>query len=248
MAAYGSGNTFLHRLHPLTKLFAALLVGVAAFVFGSWIVPASLAALLMLLYLSPGIGVRRLRHVLAPLPFFFAVILAANVFLVRPPGGWEAGVVAGLVQSARVLVIIVAANLFLAVTDAVDLADATVRLLEPLRRVGLKVGELSLMTMVTMSFIPLMVDEARRLELAQAVRCGFPKRGPGAIRAVIPLMAPLVIGVFRRADEIDLALQARAYRLDAPRTARPGAKARAADWLVIAAGLILFVAGLYAHV
>jgi energy-coupling factor transport system permease protein len=98
-----------------------------------------------------------------------------------------------------------------------------------------------------MSFIPLMADEARRLEIAQAVRCGFPKRGPAAVRAVLPLMAPLVIGLFRRADEIDLALQARGYRLDAPRTARRLARPGAADWLVGGASVLLFAAGLYAH-
>jgi energy-coupling factor transport system permease protein len=247
MAEYASGETFLHRLHPLTKLTAAVLAGVAAFVFAPWPAPAALASFLALLYCYPGIGFRRLRPVLAPLPLFFAVIVLANVFLVRRPGGWTAGAVAGLVQSARVLVIILAANLFLAVTDAIDFSDAVLGLLEPLRRLGLKVGELSLMAMITMSFIPLMADEARRLEIAQAVRCGFPKRGPAAVRAVLPLMAPLMIGLFRRADEIDLALQARGYRLDAPRTARRLARPGAADWLVGGASVLLFAAGLYAH-
>ena len=57
-----------------------------------------------------------------------------------------------------------------------------------MRRFGLRVGEMSLMTMITFSFIPLMADEVRRLQLAQAARCGFPKRGPAAIRAAAPLL------------------------------------------------------------
>ena len=117
-----------------------------------------------------------------------------------------------------------------------DLVAAATRALAPLRRIGLRVGEISLMTMIAFSFIPLMADEVRRLQLAQAVRCGFPKRGPAAIRAAVPLLAPLVIGVFRRADEIDTALHVRCYRMDAPRSSFRGAGWRRADSLVCAAG------------
>jgi energy-coupling factor transporter transmembrane protein EcfT len=248
MVQYAPGDTFLHRLHPLSKLFVAVIISIAAFLFESWIAIAALAALVAALHAPRQIGPARLRAVLASFPLFAALIVLANVFLVRGEAVWWRDAIAGLVQGLRVLVLIATANLYLAVTDPIDLADAAVRALSPLRRVGLRVGEISLMTMIAFSFIPLMADEVRRLELAYAARCGFPKRGPAAIRAAVPLMAPLVIGVFRRADEIDTALRVRCYRMDAPRSSFREARLKRADGLVCAAALVLFVAGLYAHV
>jgi energy-coupling factor transport system permease protein len=247
MAQYNPGSTLLHRLHPLAKLFIAVLICVAAFIFASWIVPAALAALLMLLHAPRSIGFRRLLAALKPLPFFIALIVLANVFLTHRETLWWRSVEAGLVQALRIIVIVVAANLFLAVTDAMDLSDSALRSLRPLRRFGLRIGELSLMTMVTFSFIPLMTEEARRLRLALAVRCGFPKRGVGEIRAAVPLLAPLIVGLFRRADEIDLALRARCYRIDAPRSSLGHSGFETADYFVCAAGALAFLFGLYAQ-
>jgi len=247
MARYTSGDTFLHRLHPLTKLLAAVLVCVAAFLFPPLIVPATLAVFLVLLHAPGSIGFGRLLATVKPLPLFIAIIVLANIFLVHREESWWESAGFGLAQSLRVVVIIVAANLFLAVTDAIDLADSVLIMLAPLRRVGLRVGELSLMTMIAFSFIPLMADEARRLQLAQAVRCGFPRRGLGTVRGVIPLVAPLVIGLFRRADEIDIALQARCYRVEAPRSSLRCAGFEMADYLVCVTGVLVFLAGLYAQ-
>jgi len=242
-----SGSTILHRLHPLSKLFALVLVCVAAFLFGQWFVAAGLALAIALLYVRREIGTKRLIAVLKPLPFFALLIILANVFLVARSGPWWMHTGRGLAQAVRVIVIISGSNLFLAVTDPVDLSDSVLRVLRPLRRLGLRVGELSLMLMIIFSFIPLMADETRRLELAHAVRCGFPRRGVGTVKATIPLLVPLVIGVFRRADEIDAALRARCYRIDAPRSSRSHTRAGRLDYFVCAATGILFVAGLYAQ-
>jgi energy-coupling factor transport system permease protein len=247
MAQFAAGDTLLHRLHPLAKLLVAALVCVSAFLFPPWIVPAALAVFLTLLYAPRSIGFGRLLAVLKPLPLFVAVIVLANVFLAHREAVWWRNAEAGLVQSIRVVVIVVAANLFLVVTDAIDLSDAVLRLLAPLEHAGLRVGELSLMTMIAFSFIPLMTDEARRLRLAQAVRCGFPRRGPGAIRTAAPLLVPLVVGLFRRSDEIDLALQARCYRIGAPRTRLARGAWRRADSLACAAAVTIFLAGVYAQ-
>ncbi len=248
MIQYTAGDTFLHRLHPLSKLVVAALVSIAAFLFVSWLAVAALALILALLHAPKQIGFARLRAVFASLPLFVALIVLANVFLVRGEALWWRNAGAGLVQSLRIVVLIAAANLFLAVTDPIDLSDAVVRALAPLRRFGLRVGEISLMTMIAFSFIPLMADEVKRLQLAQAARCGFPKRGPAAIRAAGPLLVPLVIGVFRRADEIDTALHVRCYRMDGPRNSCRGSGWRMADSFFCAAGFVVFFAGLYAHV
>jgi energy-coupling factor transporter transmembrane protein EcfT len=240
-------DTVLERLHPLAKLFTAALACVAAFLFRPWFVPTAFAAAAALLHRGRGEGPARLGAVLRTFLPFAVIIVLANVFLAGHPGPWWHGAAAGLVQSLRVLSMIVVVNLFLAVTDPVDLSDALARSLRPLERTGLRMGGISLMVMLVASFVPLMVEEARRLELAQAARCGFPRRGPAAVRAAAPLLAPLFAGVIRRADEIDLALRARAFRLDAPRSALRHARPGAADYAAVAAALCLFLAGVYAQ-
>jgi energy-coupling factor transport system permease protein len=247
MAQFTAGDTLLHRLNALSKLLVVVLVCVAALLFRQWIVPAALAAALMLLYAGRFIGFARLLPVLKPLPLFIAVIVLANIFLVHREAAWRVNAEAGLVQGLRIVVIIVAASLFVAVTDPIDLSDAVLRFLKPLERVGLRVGELSLMTMIAFSFIPFMTEEARRLQLAQAVRCGFPKRGFGVVRTAPPLLAALVVGLFRRSDEIDLALRARCYRIGAPRSRFESGGWRPADSLVCVASILLFLGGLYAQ-
>jgi len=240
-------GTNLERLHPLAKLLVTALVCVAAFLFRPWVVPAALAALAAILHRGVGGGRARLGTLLGTFPPFAAIIVLASAFLAGHPGPWWHGAAAGLVQSLRVLAMMLAASLFLASTDPVDLADALSRAVRPLERGRARTGGLALMTMLVASFAPLMIEEARRLELAQAVRCGFPRRGPAAVRWAAPLLAPLFAGVIRRADEIDLALRARAFRLGAPRSTLRRAGFGAADWTAAAVSICIFLAGVYAQ-
>lgn len=247
MGSYVAGNTMLHRLHPLSKLFVLVLVSVAAFLFKQWYVAVALVAALALLYAHREIGPRRLLAVLKPLPLFVALIVLANVFLVHHSGPWERAAQAGLVQAIRVVAVILGANLFLAVTDPIDLSDAALGAAQPLKRFGRGTGEFSLMVMIVFSFIPLMAEEARRLQVAQAARCGFPRRGVPAVTAAAALLTPLVIGIFRRAEEIDDSLRVRCYRIDAPRSPLPKARPQGLDLLVCGLTAILFLTGLYAQ-
>jgi len=242
---YVEGDGLLHRLSPLSKLLILVLVCVALFIFEWWQATVGLVAFLVLFYVPGPLGARRLRDVLKTLPIFIAIIILARTFLVDRALPLEKRVLAGALQALRVSGLVIAVHLFLSVTDPVSLSDAVTGLLRPLRRVGVRVGELSLMVMIIFSFMPFMVAEVKRLQVAQAVRCGFPKRGWSAIRATAPLVVPLVVGVLRRADELELALTARCYRLDAPRTARARVGMGGVDYALCAVGIVLFVAGMY---
>jgi energy-coupling factor transport system permease protein len=224
-----------------------LLVCVAAFLFTEWYMPVALAVGLAALHMPRGVGPRRLLAVLARLPVFVALIIFANMVLISRPGPWWRAAGAGLEQAVRVVVIVVAVNLYTVVTDPLDLSDAVLKVIGPLRRIGVRVGELSLMVMIVSSFIPFMSDEAKRLQTAQAARCGFPRRGVRSLKAAALLLTPLVVSVFRRADEIEASLQARSYRIGAPRSSVPRQGAERLDYLLCAASLLLFVAGVYAQ-
>jgi energy-coupling factor transport system permease protein len=242
---YIEGDSFLHRLSPMSKLLTLVLLCLSLFIFESWQAAVGLVAFLVLLYVPGPLGATRLFGVLRPLPLFIVIIIAARAFLVDRALPLEARLLAGALQALRVAGLVIAVHLFLSVTDPVSLSDAVMEAVWPLRRTGVRAGELSLTVMIVFSFIPFMTAEVKRLQVAQAVRCGFPKPGWSAVRAAVPLVVPLVVGVLRRTDELELALAARCYSLDAPRRGGRSIGGRRLDYVVSAAGVALFVGGLY---
>lgn len=241
---YIAGDTILHRLYPLSKLLVLMLLSISVFIFDQWYVAVAVSVLLVLLYLHKGIGIELLQQIVRPLPLFVVLIVCAHIFLIRSSGSVAADAGAGLLQSLRVVDVLMAAGLFLAVTDPIDLSDSVIRAMLPLRKFGVRVGELALIVMIVFSFLPLITEETKRLRTAQVVRCGFQGRGLGVLRGIIPLLAPLVVGTFRRADEIELALAARCYNLDRPRSAAATVRMGRLDLIVCALGVLLFIAGL----
>jgi energy-coupling factor transporter transmembrane protein EcfT len=241
------GRSFLHRLHPSTKFIVLGLVCVAVFLFEGWTAPIVLTSFLMVLYFASGLGAARLYAVLRTLPVFVAIIVLARMFLVERELPLGTRAIAGALQALRVVGLVLAVHLFVSLTDPVSMSDAVGASLRPLRRAGVRVGEASLMILIASSFIPFMISEVRRLQLAQASRSGFPKRGIGAVRAAVPLVAPLVIGVLRRTDELELALAARCFRLDVPRRPSGAARPRAVDYVASIAAAVIFAGALWAR-
>lgn len=244
-AHYVEGEGMLHRLNPLSKLLVLLLVCVALFLFEGWSPAVGIVVFLALFYVPGPLGVRRLIAVLRTLPVFIAIIVLARVFLVDRALPLDARLAAGALQALRVVGLVIAVHLFVSVTDAVSIADSIAGALALLRRSGPRSGELSLMAMIISSFMPFMTAEVRRLQVAQAARCGFPRPGPSAVRAAVPLVSALVVGVLRRTDDLELALAARGYRLGAPRTPSRSVGMGRLDLAVCVGAVILFCAGLF---
>lgn len=243
---YREGTTALHRLHPLSKLFVLIVVCLSVFMFEQWYVPIGLTALLFVLYLPRDIGVRRLAVLLRSAQFFILLIVLANIFLGVSGRSYIERAAHGLLQSVRVVDVLAATSLYLVVTDPVDLSDSVIRAALPLRNLGVRTGELSLMVMVIFSFIPHLFDEAKRLKTAQSVRSGHQGRVLGFIGNVVPLLAPLIIGVFRRAEEMEFALTARAFSFDTARTSMHRTRMGFVDISLCVSVAAIFLAGVYA--
>jgi energy-coupling factor transporter transmembrane protein EcfT len=242
---YVERDSALHALGPLSKLLVLLIVSASVFVFEQWYVTAAIAVLVVVLYPVGGLEPRRLLSVLKPLPVFIVLVVLAHVLLIDRLSHPWASSARGLLQGLKIAVLLASANLFLTVTDPVDLSDSVLRAMRPVLG-GRRAGELSLMVMIVFSFLPLIARETERLSLVHAVRCGFQRGLLGKLRGVIPLLAPLVIGVFRRAEEMELSLAARCYNIERPRYvhSRPGV--RSADLAVMIVSILLFALGIYA--
>jgi energy-coupling factor transport system permease protein len=245
-------DSHVARLDPRAKLAAAVIVLAAL------LVPRSpLAFLPMLALLAVSIGAARLPAraffgsarslgglVLITLAFQLLFVPAAGRLLARVGPiaiTWE-GVERGLTFAAALLLTLLFASLFTLTTPPIDVADALRRSLAPLRRWRVPVEDVALVAMIALRFAPTLVDEAERIRKAQVARGLKPGRGiVAAARALLPLLVPLVEGVFRRADHLAAALEARGYEVGAPRSAYRAMRFGAAE--VVALLLAAIAAG-----
>jgi energy-coupling factor transport system permease protein len=139
--------------------------------------------------------------------------------------GWHGGIgsvrdLAGLgTLLARLLNLLLLSVLFTATTVPVDAAEGLDRLLRPLRRVRVPVHEIGMLLVLSLSFIPIFLQEAQHLTAAHRVKMGVSRWGVRhRLRAVVPLMVPLFLSVLRRSDELTLALDARCFDASRERT------------------------------
>jgi len=241
----------LRRLHALSRLVIVVVLCFLSYFTKGWLPLVSILLLVVLLRALPGWGMRDglkeiLSFVRTLLPFIILIVLI-NVILVAREKPVSYRLLIGLRQSIRVLNVLLALRLLLWTTSPMELSDTFIRLLYPLKRIGLRVEDLSLVLMLIFSFVPLITREAERIRTAQAVRSGF-KRGFGVVREVVPLLVPLVIGVFRRAEEVESSLRVRYFERRGSMSGRKRLELAPIDFAVLIISAAVFVAGLYSKV
>lgn len=150
----------------------------------------------------------------------------------------------GAFFAARIVLLVVGTSLLTLTTTPVDLTDAIERLMHPLTRVGVPAGEIAMMLTVALRFIPTTAEEAEGIVMAQQARgARFGEGGPVArIRAYVPVLVPLFVNLFRRADELATAMEARCYRGGEGRTRLKESVMRTRDWVTLIAGTALVAA------
>lgn len=244
---YIHGDGCLHRRHPLVKLAILILLYATLFLLKGWHVPAGIGLALLAAHACVEGGSGRYLGVARRFIIFFLFIIAAHLFLMREAGSLSSRVLSGLVQGVRVFDLLIATSLFLAVTDPVDLSDSLLDLIRPLDRTGRRLGGASLMLMVVFSFLPLVAEEAGRLTTAVATRCGFGGGLSMRARNGVALLAALVVGVMRRAEELEISLAARRYTIERACRRPSGTRPGAWDVVLLVLSLSIFAAGVYAQ-
>jgi len=156
----------------------------------------------------------------------------------------EEGLRQGILMTLRLLFLIIISSLLTFTTSPVALTDGIERLLKPLKKIGFPAHELAMMMTIALRFIPTLLEETDRIMKAQMARGADFTSGNIIRRArnMIPLLVPLFISAFRRADELATAMEARCYRGGDHRTRMKQLKIAGRDW--VAAGLLLLLIGL----
>jgi energy-coupling factor transport system permease protein len=219
---YIPGNSAVHRLDPRTKIIVTLLYMVLLFLlnnFPGYIFPV---AFIIFASLLSGISIRYMINGLKPLILIITLTFVLNMFMIKGRILYEIGPLdityEGLYQGAfmaiRLILLIVGTSLLTLTTSPISLTDGIERLLSPFRKFGVPAHELAMMMTIALRFIPTLLEETDKIMKAQMARGADFESGNIVKRAknMVPLLVPLFISAFRRADELAMAMEARCYR------------------------------------
>ena len=243
LGKYYPGNSFIHRLDPRTKLITMMIImtGVLATI-ELFCLLGYLLLFFVVLWIS-NLPFRTLIRNLRPFLWLFALTIAIHLFWTsdpqnyRLPGlgltiSWSAAVM-GLIYSLRLALLILFAAVLTLTTSPIEMMDALEKLMTPLQRLRLPVHEIVMMLTLSLRFIPTLIEEAQRLENAQRSRgASFEGNPLRRLRNIVPLIIPLFVSAFRRADDLALAMDARCYSGGEGRTCYRQLKFRRSDILV----------------
>jgi len=226
---YYPADSILHRLDARIKIIGTMVFIISLFIISSWFAYGTailaLASVIALSKVPPLFMFRGLRAML----FILMFTAALNVFLT--PGEhvlveffFIRVTLEGVLQAIRIalrLVILIAGSTIMTLTTSpIQLTDAIETLLKPLKKIRVPVHEIAMMMTIALRFIPTLIEEVDKIMKAQMARGADFDTG-GLIKkakSLIPLLVPLFISAFRRADELAQAMDARCYRGDINRT------------------------------
>ncbi len=225
------GTSILHRLDPRCKIILAVIFIVAVFVANN---PAGfifVAALTLVLVTISGISFPVVIKGLKPIIFILIFTSLLNIFMTVGEGEpivdfyfikiYKEGLIKAVFMSLRVILLIIGTSMLLTYTTSpISLTDGIESLLSPFKRIGLPVHSFAMMMSIALRFIPTLIEETEKIMNAQKSR-GADFSSGGLIKrakALIPLLVPLFVSAFKRADELATAMECRCYRGDKNRT------------------------------
>ena len=247
------GNTIVHRLDPRAKLIITLIYITALFMakglLGYTLMLIVLLTCLALSRIKPKAVIRGLR----PVFIILLITVILNVFFVKGETVLFEyrfivitleGLLTAVFMAARLMMLIIGTFLLTYTTSPISLTDGLERMLGPLKKIRLPIHELAMMMSIALRFIPALIEETDKIMSAQKARGADFETG-GLIkraRAIIPLVVPLFISAFRRADELATAMESRCYHGGEGRTRMKVLKAAARDYLALLFGAAVITA------
>lgn len=219
---YVKGDSFLHRLDPRTKIIGTLLLMIALFVANDPLIFTLVAALVIGIILASQVPLSYYLRGLKPL--IFILVFTAMIQLFLTPGevvwSWRflsitiEGIRLAFFMCCRLVLLLLITSVLTLTTTPLSLTDAIETLLNPFRRIGVPAHELAMMMTIALRFIPTLIDETDKIMKAQKSR-GADFSSGGLIdraRSLLPILVPLFLSAFQRADDLAMAMEARAYR------------------------------------
>lgn len=251
LGQYFPGDSIIHKLDPRFKIICIILYIVALFCADSYAAFAAVAVSTVAIVLLSRLNIGTILKSIKPVMFILAFTVIANMLWTTGEKPlvefwiikiYPEGIKFALLMALRIVCLIVSTFVLLTyTTPPVALTDAIERLLSPFKKIGLPVHEFSMMMTIALRFIPTLIEETGKIINAQKAR-GADFESGNLIRrakALVPILIPLFVSAFRRADELAGAMECRLYHGGDGRTRMKIMKATASDVFVLLA-FVLF--------
>ncbi|RDY25932.1 energy-coupling factor transporter transmembrane protein EcfT [Romboutsia weinsteinii] len=219
---YYPANSVIHKLDARIKLIATFVFMISLFIINKfWPYTIVLVSLLGMVKLS-SIPVKYILKGLKPLRWIILFTFIINIFFLPGDPIWQFGFIKitsqgisqAIFMAIRLIFLVVGTSLLTLTTSPIELTDGIERLLNPFKKMGLPVHELAMMMTIALRFIPTLLDETDKIMKAQMSRgADFESKNIiNRAKNLVPLLVPLFVSAFRRADELAMAMEARCYR------------------------------------
>lgn len=222
LGQYYPGHSYLHQMDPRAKILCTMIFIVAIFLANNLYSYVVVAGFTFLAIALSGVPAKMIWKAIKPL--WVILVFTMLIHILTTPGAeifsWkfihisEEGIRNGIVMTLRLVFLIAFSSLLTYTTSPIVLTDGIEDLLMPFRRFGVPAHELAMMMTIAVRFIPTLLEETDRIMKAQSSRGADFVNGNLWQRAknMIPLLVPLFISAFRRADDLATAMEARCYR------------------------------------
>ena len=253
LGQYFPGTTLAHKLDPRTKILLVTLYIVALFCAKGIVTYGILALCLAICVKISKVGLKALVKGLKPVLFIIVFTGILNLFFT--PGDhyvFELGFIhvsnVGLHNAifmvVRIMLLIMGTFLMTYTTSPISLTDGLERLLGGLKKLHVPVHELAMMMSIALRFIPTLIEETDKIMSAQKARGADFESGNliQKAKAMIPILVPLFISAFRRADELATAMECRCYHGGEGRTKLHVLKYESRDYVALVLGVLVLAA------
>ena len=250
LGQYFPGDTVAHRLDARTKLILVILYIVALFQAQNWAGYAAVTAVTAICMAISKIKPKNMFKGIRPMLFIIALTAILNIFYTSGtpvlPGWiitWE-GIARAIQMMLRIVLLISGTFLLTYTTSPIALTDGLELLMTPLKKLHVPVHEMTIMMSMALRFIPTLISETDKIMSAQKARGADFETGSliQRAKALLPILVPLFVSAFKRADELAVAMESRCYHGGEGRTRMKQLKMERRDYIALALGLVFLAA------
>ena len=261
LGQYFPGTTFVHRLDPRTKILMVVVYIAALFTASGYISYSLVMAFLLTAVVISRIKPKALLRGMKPLILIVVLTGLLNVFYTKGTEEtllvdwwiftiYREGIVHAALMILRILMLVSGTFLLTYTTSPIALTDGLEKLLNPLKKIKVPVHELAMMMSIALRFIPTLVEETDKIMSAQKARGADFETGNliQKAKALVPVLVPLFVSAFSRADALAVAMECRCYRGGTGRTRMKQLQFQRGDFLTFAIGVVLLASVITLHV
>lgn len=222
LGQYYPGESFIHKIDPRIKILATFVYIIALFLVDTFIQYSWVLVFLGVIIAASKVPLRFMLKGLKPLLIIIVLTFSINIFMtpgevlyaLGPLKITKEGVYQAFFMGSRLILLIIGSSVLTLTTKPINLTDGIEKLLDPFKKIGVPAHELAMMMTIALRFIPTLLEETDKIMKAQMARGADFESGNLFKRAksLIPLLVPLFISAFRRAEELAMAMEARCYR------------------------------------